>query len=324
MNAMQKPLPYIDPDMARILAGLKDLPKTDLRAMPISAARQTFIQQQTPWAWCPHELSRVEERVLPARGGDMRARLYIPHASGPLPVVIFAHGGGWTFGNIDTHDGTMRWLAAMSDCAILGIDYRLAPEHPFPAGMNDICDSIDYVASGACGSTCDGGRIALAGDSAGANIALGTLLNRRDEGLPLPATACLFYGCYAPLFDTRSHAANGNGDFMLTTDMMRWYWNHYLGGLNGDHAPGACTPLHAALSGLPPLYLNAAALDPLLDDSMILCERLARAGVQYTFDLWPGVVHGFLRLARELPAAQKALAAAGAHLKKTFNQKNQT
>lgn len=312
---------FIDSDMARILEVIRAAPKTDLRALPIDEARDTFTRQQTPWSWCPHALARVDDVSISTRGGAMQARLYIPVADGPLPAVVFAHGGGWTFGNIDTHDGTMRWLAAISGCVVLGINYRLSPEHPFPAGVHDLCDAIEFIRAGHLGDACDRTRIAVAGDSAGANIALGAMIVLRDAGKQMPATACLFYGCFAPIFDTASHMANGGGDFLLTTEMMRWYWANYLGALSEDNAPGACTPLSADLSGLPPLYLNAAALDPLLDDTLLMSAALARAGVRHTLDIWPGVVHGFLRLARELPTAQSALRAAGEYLKIFFNER---
>lgn len=307
-----------DPDMARILAAMRMVPKIDLRTLPMAAARTTFIEQQTPWAWCPHVLAETRELTVPGAAGPMRGRLYRPEGAGPLPVVVFIHGGGWTFGDIDTHGGTMHWLAATSGCAVLGFDYRLAPEHPFPAPLDDVNAAIAFVRAGGLGAPCDASRIALAGDSAGANLALGALIAARDEKRPMADTACLFYGCFGPVFDTPSHKQNGV-DYLLTTEMMRWYWANFLGPFKADAAPAACAPLYADVSGLPPLYLNAAGLDPLLDDTTIMVSRLAAAGVRHRFDLWPGVVHGFLRLARELPAAREALVAAGDYLKNFYN-----
>jgi acetyl esterase len=231
-----------------------------------------------------------------------------------LPVIVYLHGGGWTFGSIDTHDGVMRCLALESGCAVLGVDYRLAPEHPFPAPLDDALAALAHVEAGGLGAGCDRARVALAGDSAGATIALGALIARRDAGGSLPVTAALFYGCYAPVFDTPSHLANGDGAYLLRTEMMRWYWANYLGARAPQQAPAACAPLVADLSGLPPLYLNAAGLDPLLDDTTLIAARLAAAGVRLRLDVFAGVVHGFLRFARDLPAAREALAAAGAWL----------
>jgi acetyl esterase len=300
----------VDPDMARILAAMKAAPAVDLSALPIADARALFEAQQTPWAWCDVAMAETRELTVPGGAGPLRARLHRPVAANNLPVILFVHGGGWTFGSIDTHGGTMRMLAARSGCAVLGIDYRLAPECPFPGPMEDALAALAFIEAGGLGADVDASRIALAGDSAGANLALGALLTRRDAGGRMPATAVLIYGCYAPLFDTPSHARLGDGTFNMRTDMMRWYWANFL----GPHAaapPPAAAPLNADLAGLPPLYLNAAGLDPLVDDTTMLVERLSAAGVRHRFDLWPGVVHGFVRLARELPMARHAVAAAG-------------
>lgn len=310
----------LDPAMARILAAMQMTPRIDLRSLPIATARQTFIDQQVPWSWCPLPLAEIRNLEVPGAVGPMRSRLYVPRSDGPCPVVLFAHGGGWTFGDIDTHGGTMHWLAALSGCAVLGVDYRLAPEHPFPAGHDDLGAALAFVRAGGLGAGFDGGRLALAGDSAGANLALGLLVALRDAGAALPQTACLFYGCYAPIFETASNRDNGGGAYLLTTEMMRWYWANFLGPHAADAAPAACAPLFTELGGLPPLYLNAAGLDPLLDDTMILSQRLAHAGVQHRLDIWPGVVHGFLRLAKDLPTAEAALRAAGAYLRETFKE----
>ena len=308
----------VDPAMAVLLAAMRAAPAVDYRTMPIDVARATFEKVQTPWAWCPLPLAETRELTVPGVAGPIRARLYRPHAKGDLPVVLFIHGGGWTFGSIDTHGGTMHWLAATSGCAVLGIDYRLAPEHPFPAGHDDVMAALAHIRAGGLGAGIDSRRIALAGDSAGANLALGALLAVREAGLPMPQTAALFYGCYAPIFDTDSNLANGDGSYVLSTAMMRWYWANFLGTTKAEDAPPACAPLFADLAGLPPLYLNAAGLDPLLDDTLILSKRLAAQGIRHRLDIWPGVLHGFLRLARELPMAQAALVAGGEHLAATF------
>lgn len=311
--------PIVDPAMQAILDKLASAPAVDLKALPIDDARQTFERQQSAWVWSAETMAGSRDLTVPGPAGPIRARLHLPTAGKNLPLVIFAHGGGWTFGSIDTHDGTMRSLAASSGAAVLGIDYRLAPEHPFPAPLDDLLAALAFAETGGLGDACDAQRIALAGDSAGANLALGALVRRRDEGGPLPATAALFYGCFAPIFDTESHARFGDGPYLLRTAMMRWYWSNFLGSCPPDKAPAACAPLDARLEGLPPLYLNAAGLDPLLEDTTIMSHCLAAAGVRHTLDIWPGVVHGFLRLARELPAARQAIAAAGRHLRQTFN-----
>jgi acetyl esterase len=229
-----------------------------------------------------------------------------------LPVIIYVHGGGWTFGSVDTHDGTMRGLAAAGGRCVFGFDYRLAPEHPYPIPLEDTLAAIAVGLSGELGSDVDTRRWALAGDSAGATLALAAMIHRREAGLALPAAAALFYGCYAPDFETGSHARFGDG-YLLTTANMRWYWRNYLGAAF-DAPPTLAAPLNADLTGLPPLYLTAGGLDPLADDTIRLAERLATAGCAFRHDHVPGVVHGCLRMSRDLAPAQAMIDAGAAYI----------
>jgi acetyl esterase len=274
-------------------------------------ARRVFDDGAAHWRnGLPHMAMR--DFVIPVSHGTMRGRLHVP-GPGRLPLVVFVHGGGWTFGSVDTHGNEIRGLAAASGCAVLGFDYRLAPEHPFPAGLEDTLAALAFAEAGALGEDVDAARFALAGDSAGANLALAALLSRRDAGAAPARAAALFYGCFAPDFDTQSHERLGSGAFMLSSERMRWYWRNFLGA-EGDETTSLAAPSRAELSGLPPLYLAAAGLDPLLDDTLELSRRLAHAGVAHRCDVVPGVIHGFLRMAAELPAAQTTLETAGEFL----------
>jgi acetyl esterase len=307
-----------DPHMLAILERLRAAPAVDYARIQIAEARAIFDQASAAWREPALPVSHVEDLAIPTPAGSMRARLYRP-AEGPLPLVIYVHGGGWTFGSVDTHDVEMRHLAHFSGAAVLGFDYRLAPKHPFPAGLDDVLEAIAFAETGGLGESVDPQVIALAGDSAGANLALAALIARRETGKRMPITAALFYGCYAPDFSTESHARLGDGSYLLSTERMHWYWRNFLGQRDEAEPGSLAVPLDADLSGLPPLYLNAAGLDPLLDDTLNLCRRLAAAGADFRFDFVPGVVHGFLRMARDLPAARGALAAAGAYLAERLN-----
>lgn len=302
------------PEMAAILEKLRALPVVDLRALPVAEARAHFAAGQRPWLWAPDAMADIRDLIVPGPAGPIPARLFLPSAAPDLPVVIFIHGGGWTFGSIETHGSSMQILAARSGCAVLGIDYRLSPETPFPGPLDDVLATYRFVEAGGLGKACDATRIALAGDSAGANLSFGAIIARRDAGLALPVTAALFYGCFAPMFETPSHARFGDGSYVLSTAMMRWYWKNFLGETGFERAPAAAAPLTTDLAGLPPLYLNAAGLDPLLDDTLMMSAKLAGAGIRHRLDIWPGVVHGFHRMARDLAPARDALAAAGAFL----------
>ncbi|MFI4997672.1 MAG: alpha/beta hydrolase [Hyphomicrobiales bacterium] len=326
-------MPSPDLEMQKILERLRREPAVDYRSMPIGKARDLFEEAARPWN---EDAPAVETRNLTIASPQhaMRARLYLPsggarlHGGERFTLILYAHGGGWTFGSIDTHDGTMRRLALASGCAVLGMDYRLAPEHPFSAPLDDLMTAIAFAESGALGESIDSSRLALAGDSAGANLALAALLRRRDAGKARLLGsrlqdsrlqdsrllgAALFYGCYLPDFATQSHASHGNGDYLLSTEGMRWYWDNFLGG-EGVDTKSLAAPYHSGLAGLPPLYLSAAGLDPLRDDTVMLAEKLVKAEVDFRFDHVPGVVHGHLRMAGELSAARRSIEAAGEFL----------
>lgn len=292
---------WIDPAMAAILEAGKAAPAPDYTKIPLAEGRATFERFAEAWNREPPALAGRRDLEIPTRAGRMAARLYMPSSRKGLPLVIYVHGGGWTFGSIRTHDRAMAHLALEGDLGVLGIDYRLAPEHPCPAAIEDVVDTIAALDGGLLGDAADTAVYGIAGDSAGAGISLGALL---DPALRARVgAAALFYGCYAPEFDTPSHKAFGGGDFQLTTARMRWYWSNYLG-------PGTPHPAAAAsrgdLADLPPVYLNAAGLDPLRDETLDLARRLAEAGNDCRVDLFAGVCHGFMQMASRLPAALRA------------------
>ena len=308
---------FVTPETAAILARLRAAPPIDWSAMPISEARALFHRNNDFWNQPVVQLAGVEEFAIPADGHEMRARLFRPSAAKDLPVLLYAHGGGWTFGSVDSHDRFTRLLARESGAAVLGIDYRLGPEHPFPAGMHDTIAAIDWLRREGAARGLDATRLALGGDSAGANIALSAMLALRDAGGAMPAGAVLFYGCYAPMHDTPSHRRFGGGDFGLSTERMRWYWRNHLGALPED-TTALAVPLRADLRGLPRLFLNAAGLDPLLDDTLEMAARLAHAGTPAEIDLVPGVLHGCMQQTREEPAAMASLLRAARYLREVL------
>jgi acetyl esterase len=311
--------PFVHPEMEVILAEIRAQPAVDFKTMPIAEARRLNDASSMPWTLGAPDIPAIEVEVPTEQ--PLRGRLFSPKPEGRAPVIVFVHGGGWTFGSVDTHGGTMRELAVASGCAVFGFNYRLAPEHPFPAPLDDVMAAIAFVRSGGLGPKVDPSRIALAGDSAGATLAFSALIRMRDEGRVLPEAAALFYGCYAPIFETPSHAAFGEG-YLLTSVNMRWYWRNYLADAF-DAPPALAAPLNAELAGLPPLYLTAAGLDPLRDDTALLAARLAEAGVAFRFDHVPGVVHGCLRMSRRLSPGQRMITTAGGFLAEAFQKTRQ-
>jgi acetyl esterase len=308
--------PVIDPDTAAVLAAARAATAPSYEAIPLAEGRRLFYELGRGWNEPAPPLPVAQMMTLPGPAGTLRARLFAPREQGPLPVLLYLHGGGWTFGSIDSHDRFARLMAQDAGIAVLSLDYRLAPEAPFPAPRDDALAALAWLEQGGAGALVDPTRIAVGGDSAGANLALATVLARRDGG-KLPRTAVLIYGCYAPSCDSESHRRFGGGDYLLTTARMRWYWKNYLG-REGDAAVNGATALRVSLAGLPPLYLNAAGLDPLLDDSLELARRLAMAGVPYRLDVHPGVVHGFMQQTAKVARARTALAAIVDHLERSL------
>jgi acetyl esterase len=301
--------PFVEPQMQAILDRIRSGPQIDFKTMPIAEARRQSDAATVLWSHGAPEMA-VRDLTIDAGPHEMRARLYLPVEGPVVSPILYIHGGGWTFGSIDTHDGTMRNLAEAAQRPVLGIDYRLAPEHPFPAPLEDVLTAIAFVETGGLGIPVSTQDLAIAGDSAGANLALAALLARRDRRLPQLACAALFYGCYAPDFTTASHREFGGGAYLLTSVNMRWYWSNFLG-REGEGTTSLAAPVRYDLSGLPPLYLSAAGLDPLRDDTLHLAEKLVAFGVSFRCDHVPGVVHGCLRMTRELDSA-RAMIEAGA------------
>jgi acetyl esterase len=222
-------------------------------------------------------------------------RVLVP-ASRQKGTVVFVHGGGWTFGSPATHERFARLLAIYSATTVVVPDYRLAPEAPCPAAIEDIAKVIPAISS--LGDA--DGPLVLCGDSAGAAIALSTALAYRPSNL---VALSLLYGCYEPSFDSDSHQRNGDGRYGLSSEKMRWFWRNWL----GDAPDPRAAPFDADLTGLPWTYLLGAALDPLCDDTLNLTRRLVAHGVECRADYIPGVIHGFLQMTAMLPEAHSAL-----------------
>ena len=240
-------------------------------------------------------LPHVEERSISVPSGRTRVRLYDPGITAPAATVVLLHGGGWVFGNLDTYDGFARQIAQRSGLRCLSLEYALAPEHPFPAPLDDCIAAVRWALSEGSSLGIDPQRVALIGDSAGANLALAVCIALRDGGTHSVRGAALLYGAYSLDFDTSSQQAYGSGAYFLgTADIIR-YASDYLPDQAARKNPLA-VPMLANLASLPPLYIAACEFDPLLDDSQRLAERAKSAGADLEFRLWKGMVHGAVSL----------------------------
>lgn len=297
----------LDPQIAALLALAAGAPRTE--TLPVPAARAQYearIAAMPPAA----PVAGVAERVMEGLGGPLRLRIYTPPGQGPFPLMVFFHGSGFVLCSLDTHDGICRNLCAGAGCLVVSVDYRLAPEHPFPAAPEDCLAATHWAVAHAAGLGGDAARLVLAGDSAGGNLAAVTALRLRDAGGPRPVGQLLMY----PVTDwhspgTPSYAENAEG-YGLTRATMEWFWGHYLPDATLKAHPHVA-PLRAPdLAGLPPALVQSAEYDPLRDEAELYADRLREAGVPVQVTRWPGMNHGFLYWAGRIPGATAAMAEA--------------
>jgi acetyl esterase len=263
-----------------------------------------------------------EDIKIDGPAGPVPVRVYRPTPQagpppGPAPgsrppAAVFFHGGGWVLGGLDSHDTLCRELARQAGVVLVAVDYRLAPEHPYPAGLDDCAAATRWVAAHAADLGADGLRLAVAGDSAGASLAAGVAMLARDEGGPALAFQVLAYPALDPAMDTGSYAANADDPF-LSRGEMESYWSLYLGDAKPDRL--AAPALAPDLAGLPPAYVLVAGRDVLRDEGIGYAERLAAAGVAVRLRRRDDMVHGFLLCTGWLDEAREAVADVAAALR---------
>jgi len=237
------------------------------------------------------DLERVEDRSIPGPAGEIPVRVFAGSIASGLPIVVFFHGGGWVLSSVDGHDAIARRIAARSGALVVSVDYRLAPEAPFPAPHDDCWIATSWLAEHGAVWGGDPSRIAVCGDSAGANLAAGVAIRARDEGLPL-ALQALIYPCIDDRqSDYPSMTDNAMGYFLAAEDMV-WFWDHFVPP-EWRSDPRAVPARLADAAGLAPAFVQTAEFDPLRDEGERYAERLRAAGVPTELVRYPGVVHGF-------------------------------
>ena len=263
-------------------------------------------------------VARVENRTVPGPRGEIPVRIYTPEGRAPFPVLVYFHGGGWVIGSLETHDGLCRHLANAAGAVVVSVDYRLAPEHPFPASGEDAYAATRWVAANAAVIGGDAKRIAVGGDSAGGNLAAVVSLMARDRGGPPLVFQLLVYPVTdTPSAKTASYRENAEGYF-LTAKMMHWFWNHYCG-KNPDLSDPYLCPLRAKdLKRLPPALVVTAEFDPLRDEGEAYAARLREAGNQADLKRYPGMIHGFFGMGPLLTKAREATKEAASMLRAAF------
>jgi acetyl esterase len=259
-------------------------------------------------AGAPQPVARTEDRAIPTPDGLVPVRIYWPSVDRHLPVLLYFHGGGWVFGNPAWADAPCRALANGSGCIVVSVDYRLAPEHRFPAAADDCYAVTKYIADHPEEFAADSSRIAVSGDSAGGNLAAVVCQMARDRGGPTLTFQLLIYPCVDYFDDSPSMKENAEGYF-LTISGMEWFWTRY-----GDVAQAYepyLSPLRAkSLAGLPPALVISAEFDPLRDQGELYAKRLSEAGIPASVKRFDGMIHGFFSMAGFMDAGGEAIALA--------------
>jgi acetyl esterase len=260
-------------------------------------ARAMSLEGSAAVSGPPLPMERVEEIEIPGPAGPIPARLYAPPTAEPQPrpLLVYYHGGGWVVGDLETHDGLCRFLATHADADVLSVDYRLAPEHPFPAAVDDAFAAFNWAVAHAAELGVDPARIAVGGDSAGGNLAAAVSLLARDDGGAKPAMQLLIYPVTDAVGGQVSRDTFAEG-FMLTKADMDWFEEHYLPAGAQSEDPRVSV-LHAGdLSNLPPAYVTTAGFDPLRDEGEAYAARMREAGTRVALRRHPGLIHSFANL----------------------------
>jgi acetyl esterase len=294
--------------VAQNMPPLHGLPVAEGRAL-FNAAFATQPADQEP-------VARVEDKVIPVEGGTIRARLYAPASTSPLPVLVHFHGGGWVIMNIETHDGGCRSLCNKAGVAIVSVEYRKSPEHKAPVPAQDCYAALKWVVANAATLGVDPNRVGIIGDSAGGNLAAIVAQMARDKSGPKLRCQILTYPAVDATMSSPSIKENATAPLLGEAE-MKWFWGHYIEGSGLDVRDPAVSPLFAAsLADLPPAFVCTAEFDPLRDEGEAYANKLAAAGVEVEYKRYDSVFHGFALMGKFIPEGRQVMDAQAAFLRK--------
>jgi acetyl esterase len=308
----------LDPDAAAVFKAFQEANRPPYETVSPAEARELYLKGRVVTNPEPPELKSVQPLAIPSPTGSIPARIYTPtklrNADGFAPGLVFFHGGGWVIGDLDSHDVVCRKLADEGQLIVISVDYRLAPEHKFPAAVDDAITATKWIAANAGQLGIDPTRLSVGGDSAGGNLAAVVAIAARDGDGPAIAGQVLIY----PATDfAMTHASHREPEtsILLTHSVILWFRDHYLNGA-ADAGDWRASPARArTLAGLPPAYVLTAGADPLRDEGDEYANRLRQAGVAVTYRSFPGQFHGFFTMGKLLPQANVAASEIGAWLR---------
>ena len=289
--------------------------------LPLELTRSAALLGSTPRPDHP-ELAKIENRTIEGPdGATLPIRIYVPWGTGPFGVCLYFHGGGWVLNTLDTHDELVRGLAARSGCVFVNVDYRLAPEHKFPAALEDAYAALCWVHDHAAEIGCDSRRIAVSGDSAGGNLAAAVCLMSRDRNGPQIGLQALIYPITDCDFERPSYQRNAEGYFLTKREMI-WFWNQYVSTPEQMRDPYASPLLAPSLRNLPPAWILTAEYDPLSDEGEAYAEALRAAGIDVTLRRYEGMIHAFVRRVQQFEMARTAIEEIGEQLQSTIGDRS--
>jgi acetyl esterase len=308
----------LDPQVVAMRAQRQadDIPQ--LYTQTLAEARAADLASIQAAGGAVEPVHQVIDQQVPGPAGDLPVRIYRPAGPGPFPTLVYFFGGGWTLGSIDTADGICRLLANAVPCQVITVGYRLAPEHPFPAAVQDCCQATQWIAGHAAELQVDPDRLAVGGDSAGGNLAAVTALLARDTG-PALVAQLLVYPNTLYCSETASMRA-GDDPYLFNRTSVDWYWGHYLTDPVDGADPSASPLLAADHSGLPPALVITAEFDPLRDEGELYAAKLSAAGVPTRLSRYDGMVHGFFAMSGVLDGGRRAIGEAADFLRRTFDR----
>jgi len=300
---------------AAILAHIAAEGAPQLYEMAITESRSMYREMQPDLPEIV--VHSVEDLMIDGPAGAIPVRIYRPSAA-PAPVHVHFHGGGWVIGDLDTHDRDCREICVGADCIVVAVDYRLAPEHIFPAAPEDCYASLCWATANLDSLGASRGPVSVGGDSAGGNLAAAVALMARDRNGPAIAMQLLIYPVTDATMESASYRDNADG-YLLSRTMMSWFWDHYCPDLALRTDPLASPITAEDLSGLPPALVMTAEFDPLRDEGEAYAERLIAAGVEVEVRRFDGLVHGFFSQAGMIEAAREGVDLAVKALRKAHN-----
>lgn len=319
MSHHRNPRSLLTPAMHQLIDRMARTSRLPLHLMNPAQAREVYEIGSGMLEIAPHRLKRVEGLSISARDGHLiPARLYAPSAE-VLPLLVYFHGGGFVIGSVATHDTLCRTLSHLAHCAVVSVDYRLAPEHKFPVAANDAWDAVQWLFNNAASLGLDGARLAVGGDSAGGTLAAVCAIHARDARLPLALQVLFYPGCAAHQ-DTPSHKTFGKG-FVLEDAQIDYFFNLYVNARE-ERDDWRFAPLLAPdVEGVAPAWIGLAECDPLVDEGVMYGDKLRLAGVPVDLEIYRGVVHEFIKMGRAIPEALKAHADAARALRNAFEKR---